>query len=110
MRSGEEEEGGGRTRRTSARGRASDIKSNNPHLAGGEQSGLALIMKYQAHETYSFNIGTNIGTNHFGVANFRKSLIASSTAERDWIRAHQSDHRLLGNSLRLELQVPGNQC
>ena len=45
MRSGEEEEGGGRTRkdeegrgrRTSARSRASDIKSNNPHLAGGEK-------------------------------------------------------------------------
>ena len=32
MRSGEEEEGGGRRRRS----RASDIKSNNPHLAGGE--------------------------------------------------------------------------
>ena len=35
------EEGGrrkeeGRGRRTSSRSRASDIKSNNPHLAGGE--------------------------------------------------------------------------
>ena len=37
MRSGEEEEGRGRTRRTSARSRASDIKSNNPHLAAGEK-------------------------------------------------------------------------
>ena len=38
------EEGGrrtdeeGRGRRTSARFRASDIKSNNPHLAGGEKT------------------------------------------------------------------------
>ena len=34
MRSGEEEEGGRRRRR---RSRASDIKSDNPHLAGGEK-------------------------------------------------------------------------
>ena len=42
MRSGEEEEEGGRTRRTSARSRASDIKSNNPHLAGGEKPFMPL--------------------------------------------------------------------
>ena len=39
MRSGEEEGGRG-GRRTRPRSRASDIKSNNPHLAGGEKHSL----------------------------------------------------------------------
>ena len=43
IRRGGGRRGGGRTRRTSARSRASDIKSNNPHLAGGEIPWLIII-------------------------------------------------------------------
>ena len=57
MRSGEEEEGGGgRTRRTSARSRASDIKSNNPHLAGGERKRNSIFSFFYSFKLFCYSL------------------------------------------------------